>query len=95
MQLGRNVKNMTPFFFLSFVIVNLLFFLSFLVRQIQIEHEEGIVAMSSSVNGHQLLTMGGDELLCLWHWSETVQQSASKAGPLPVRSLLNPANLIR
>lgn len=94
MQLGRNVKNMTQFFFLSFFIVNLLF-LSFLVGQTQIEHEEGIVAMSSSVNGHQLLTMGGDELLCLWHWSETVQQNASKAGPLTVRSLLNPANLIR
>jgi hypothetical protein len=52
--------------------------------------------MAASVNGCQLLTMGGDELLCLWHWNETASHSnANKAGFQTARSQLNEFNLIR
>jgi hypothetical protein len=52
--------------------------------------------MAASVNGNQLLTMGGDELLCLWHWNETASHSnANKAGFQTARSQLNACNLIR
>ncbi|XP_046633816.1 protein FIZZY-RELATED 3-like [Daphnia pulicaria] len=60
------------------------------------QHEDGIVSMAASVNGNQLLTMGGDELLCLWHWNETASHSnANKAGFQTARSQLNACNLIR
>lgn len=61
-----------------------------------LEHEEGIVSMAASVNSSQLVTMGGDELLCLWHWNETAPHSNSnKAGFQTARSQLDAANLIR
>jgi hypothetical protein len=60
------------------------------------EHEEGIVSMAASVNSSQLLTMGGDELLCLWHWNESAPHSNSnKAGFQTARSQLDAFNLIR
>ncbi len=34
------------------------------------QHENGIVSMAVSSHHHQLLTMGGDELLCLWQWTD-------------------------
>jgi cell division cycle protein 20 (cofactor of APC complex) len=52
--------------------------------------------MAASVNNSQLLTMGGDELLCLWHWNDTAPHSNSnKAGFQIARSQLNAFNLIR
>ena len=70
------------------------YFLSF--SEMLLEHEDGIVSMAASVNGNQLLTMGGDELLCLWHWNETASHSnANKAGFQTARSQLNEFNLIR
>lgn len=52
--------------------------------------------MAASVNSSQLLTMGGDELLCLWHWNETGSQPiATRAGCQKARSQLDAANLIR
>ncbi|XP_057372660.1 uncharacterized protein LOC130693517 [Daphnia carinata] len=60
------------------------------------QHEEGIVSMAASVNSSQLVTMGVDELLCLWHWNETAHHSNShKAGFQTARSQLDSANLIR
>jgi hypothetical protein len=70
------------------------YFLSF--SEMLLEHKDGIVSMAASVNGCQLLTMGGDELLCLWHWNETASHSnANKAGFQTARSQLNEFNLIR
>lgn len=63
---------------------------------LQTEHEEGIVSMATSVNSNQLLTMGGDELLCLWRWSEASSETASnQAGQQAPRSQLDLVNLIR
>jgi len=58
------------------------------------QHEDGIVSMAASENSNQLLTMGGDELLCLWQWSET-NSTTLKTGPQPTRSVLEFSNLIR
>lgn len=52
--------------------------------------------MAASVNSSQLVTMGVDELLCLWQWNETAPHSNShKAGFQTARSQLDSANLIR
>ncbi|KAI9561228.1 hypothetical protein GHT06_012184 [Daphnia sinensis] len=60
------------------------------------QHEDGIVSMAASVNSSQLVTMGVDELLCLWHWNETAPHSNShKAGFQTARSQLDSANFIR
>jgi hypothetical protein len=62
------------------------------------EHEEGIISMAASTDSNQLLTMGGDELLCLWKWSETAlpNTGTNKAtGCQTSRSMLDFGNLIR
>jgi hypothetical protein len=70
------------------------YFLSF--SEMLLEHEDGIVSMAASVNGNHFLTVGGDELMCLWHWNETAPHSnANKAGFQTARSQLNAFNLIR
>ena len=65
-----------------------------LIIYFEIEHEEGIVSMAASENSNQLLTMGGDELLCIWQWSEN-NAASLKTGPQPTRSVLEFSSLIR
>jgi hypothetical protein len=51
--------------------------------------------MAASVNGNQLLTVGGDELICLWHWNKTAPHlNANKAGFQTARSQLDACNFI-
>ena len=62
------------------------------------EHEQGIISMAASTDSNQLLTMGGDELLCLWKWSETALPNTGinkTSGCQTSRSLLDFGNLIR
>jgi len=58
------------------------------------EHEEGIVSMAASENSNQLLTMGGDELLCIWQWNGN-SATSSRTGSQPPRSVLEFSSLIR
>ena len=62
------------------------------------EHEEGIINMVVSTDSKQLVTMGGDELLCLWKWADTVPSNSGSnkaSGSQNSRSLLDFSNLIR
>jgi WD40 repeat protein len=69
------------------------YFLSF--SEMLLEHKDGIVSMAASVNGNDLLTVGGDELICLWHWNKTAPHlNANKAGFQTARSQLDACNFI-
>jgi cell division cycle 20, cofactor of APC complex len=60
------------------------------------QHENGIISMAVSPDHNNLLSMGGDELLCLWQWCDiNAKSSASALGHMEARSQLEFANLIR
>ncbi|EFX63742.1 hypothetical protein DAPPUDRAFT_118892 [Daphnia pulex] len=61
-------------------------------------HKEGIISMAASANSSQLLTLGGDEKLCLWNWKNKTAPHSNKnseAGFQTTRSQLDAFNLIR
>jgi hypothetical protein len=67
--------------------------------QILLDHEQAIISMAASANS-QLLTLGLDDKLCLWHWNATNKTTPhsnanNEAGFQTGRSQLDTFNLIR
>jgi cell division cycle protein 20 (cofactor of APC complex) len=66
--------------------------------ELLLDHKDGIISMAASANSSQLLTLGGDEKLCLWNWKNKTaphSNANSEAGFQTTRSQLDAFNLIR